>query len=259
MFRLFLKQQLKTLTKWAIRKHQIEIIVVTGWYGTEMTRELIYSILNTKYRIRRINKSPWWDFSIPLSILGYSDRQRNVFGWLWLLFKANARLLLGKANPHTLILNVNYTNLETTKFLASFLKPNYLLVTSSRDGLTVLKEILKKTMENQGMIILNNDEKKIWQPLIKDYSRTFTFGTTEDADLSYQMKDLNKVIMSFEDKNYQLQRNLFPGVRNEILAGAVSLGLVKGIDVNDALFAMVKFEMPVRLINKLKDDLKMTV
>jgi len=259
MFRLFLKQQLKTLAKWAIRKHQIEIVVVAGWYGTEITRELVYSILHSKYRIRRITKNPWWDFSIPLSILGYSDKQRSLPEWLWLLFKANLRLLMGKPNPHTLVLNINYSNLETAKFWVSFLKPKYLLVTSFRDKLPVLNEIIKKTVENQGMIILNGDESRIWQPLLKDYSRIFTFGTGTEADLSYQMKDLNRVIMSYEGHNYQLQRNLFPGVRNEILAGAVSMGLVKGIEVNEALFSMVKFEMPGRLLKKLKDDLKMAV
>ena len=98
--RNILKFLLKKLSRRAIKKHDIEIIVVTGWYGTKIATDMMYTILSEKHKVRRNISYLRWDFGLPLAILGYEDKRRNIFDWIWLIIKANIYLVFGKINPH---------------------------------------------------------------------------------------------------------------------------------------------------------------
>ena len=160
-FRKILKKILIFLSKWAINKHQIKVIVILGVNGTEILKELIYVVLSPEINVRRIINKPWWDFSVPLSILGYKDKKRNFFEWIYLIFRSIYYLLFGKVNPGSIIINLNLKSNDTMRFWADILIPNYLIVSgiSNIDSRTVA--IINNTVKNNGFIISKTQFKDI--------------------------------------------------------------------------------------------------
>lgn len=255
LLRKFLKSALKFLANWALKKHHIEIVVVAGWYGTEITRELVYNILGTKFNVRRIVKNPWWDFSIPLSILGYRDEKRAVISWLFLIIKSFFRLLFGKANPHILVLNMNYSEPETTKFWSSMIKPAVLLVTSFKEEIEILEKIIKNTMQAKGSIVYHNEDASGIKPILSGYKKVLSFGRSGNADIKYEKIENNSLVFKYSGQHYSIQKSFLPGVKPEMLAGSLGVGILKKVELLDALYAMVKCSMPPKLLAKIKLDL----
>jgi hypothetical protein len=52
---------LGVLSRFAIKKHKLELIVITGWYGTSIAREMLYTILGEHLKVRRNTRDIWWD------------------------------------------------------------------------------------------------------------------------------------------------------------------------------------------------------
>lgn len=255
IFRNSLKIWLKLLSMWAIKKHKIQLVVVSGWYGTELTRELVYNILDTKFTVRRIVNNPWWDLSIPLAILGYADKQRSILGWQFLLCRAFLRLSLGRPNPHTLVLNLNYSDQETTEYWSGFIHPDILLITSFKERLGILKKVVRNTVARDGTIIYDIKDQKEIGKLLGSYEHIFTFGEDGLADLTYHALPNSGMEFKYLGQNYHLQKSLLFNIKGEMLAGAMAIAAVKNVPLLDALFEITKYPVPEKMLNKLKLDL----
>lgn len=253
IFRTTLKNWLALLANWAVRKHKIKLVIVSGWYGTEMTRELVYSVIGTKERVRRITKNPWWDFSIPLAILGYKDERRSFLGWLLLLFKSKLLLFFGRSNPHTLVLNLNYADADTIKYWSKFVRPEILLIANMREITPLLKQMLSNTIDNNGVII--HQYKDDLSGYIKDYKKVLTIGSEPQADLTYKRDAEQDINFTFQEKSYRIRKDAMPGVKSEVLAGCLAVAINQDIKPLDALYAMVKYPGSSKMLSKLKLDL----
>lgn len=251
MFRFLLKQKLKALSKWAIKKHSMELIVVAGAYDTRIVKDLSYTLLHPKVNVRRLNTEPWWDFSIPLAILGYKDVKRSIPSWLFLLFRANIRLLLGKPNPQAMILNLNYTKDDTADFWTSFIEPDILVITHFNKELKILNNLINNTRKKKGKIIINSKDSKETSEILNNYPKLFKFGL-KDADLIYETQSNHVVVLKKNSQRYELQTQFLPTVKPESIVAAISVALSKDIPLLEALYSLLKFEMPLKLVKNIK-------
>lgn len=251
MFRFILKQKLKYLSNLAVSKHKMELIVVAGWYDTRIVKDLTYTLLHPKFNVRTSVDDPWWDLSIPLNILGYKDKKRSILSWMGLLIRAYFRLLLGRSNPHGLILNLNYSKEDTAKFWTSFLKPNILVVTHYNKDMKILKKLIENTKKMKGTIIFNNKDKKDILKMIGGYSDFFIYGE-DDGDMIYDDKKDNILLLKRKDQKYELQTQFIPVVKAESIAASISVAIVKGVPLVEALYSLLKFEMPLRVVKNIK-------
>ena len=121
--RQILKKLLTKLTKVTIKKHNPEIIVVTGKGQTSIVREALYTVLHEKHPVRRNLEYPEAEFSIPLTILGIDYYPTTIIGWINAAVKTIARIAKNKAFKHVLILEINSTNLEVFNHWISILNP----------------------------------------------------------------------------------------------------------------------------------------
>lgn len=251
-----LRKILGVLSKWALRKHSIELVVITGWYGTEIAREMLYTIFAEKIRTRRNTRSLWWDFSIPLAILGYKDKKRNFFQWLILIIKAFAYLLLGKANPHTLILNADSSDENIAAYWASFLTPDYLIILNDKNS-TVVKHLIKTTDKDKSLIIYNPEiiSKSTAKKLKKQ--RTYTFGGDKQADLVIKTHK-RKTTIKTKTKSAELPLSSLPTFSKDILGGIYSLALLKDLEIEEISYNALKFELPNDIVAKIKSNLELT-
>ena len=254
IFRSLLRKILSLLSRWAIKKHQIELLVVTGWYGTEIARELLYTILSPSLSVRRNHKQIWWDFSIPLAVLGYKDKRRNPFEWLWLILKALIYLLLGKKNPHILILNADCTFDSTAKFWASFIKPDYLLILNYQKKAALVEALMSTTKLNKGIITYNPEvtSQKVLDSL--QSATTFTYAKGAQANLTISEKK-NAYLVNHLEEQITIPKNYLPAVSAEIAAGVCALAILKGLDLYEIGYNSLKFSLPDIVISKIKSKL----
>lgn len=256
MFRLILKQKLKYLSKFAIRKHKMEMVVVTGWYDTSIVKDLTYTLLHSKFTVRKMLNSPWWDFTVPLTILGYEDKKRSVLSWIFLLMRSNFRLTFGGSNPQSMILNLNYTKDDTAKYWSSFVTPDILIVTHFNKDLKILENLIKNTKKKSGWIVLNSQDLSLVEKIIGTYEKVFVFGEGEKGfempDLQYRVAEKNKLIVKHLDKEYEVQTQFIPMIKYESIAAALSVAIVKGISIMEALYSLLKFEMPLKLVKNVR-------
>lgn len=254
----FFRNQLKFIlgqySKFAIKKHQIELIVITGWYGTEIAREMLYTLLSEHFIVRRNTKQIWWDFSIPLAILGYADKKRNLPSWILLLIKAGLYLIFGKKNPHILILSADCTLDSTARYWSSFIQPEYLLVLNYQKKARIVEELIQETIANKGQIVF--DPEKIPAALNKQLNKTkkLTFSQNNSATINIKPNG-NFIKINYLHHVISLPRHHFSAVSLETIGGTFAVSVLKGLDLYEIGFNSLKFALPDIIITKIKNNL----
>lgn len=104
---IFFQKLLAILSRAALRKYRPIVIGVTGSVGKTSTREAIFAVLKTKYRVRRSEKNYNTEIGVPLTILGISHCGRNIFRWISAFIRVAIRVLIRDQNfPEILVLEM---------------------------------------------------------------------------------------------------------------------------------------------------------
>jgi len=146
--RKILARILRQLSIWAIKKHGMKIIVVVGPHGTGVTGELLASMLENKYPVRRQLERPFWDFSVPLSILGFKDKRRSPFSWLTTIFRSVLRLIFGRRNYCWIILQMNTKKQEIASYWSSIIQPHVTVLVNPEKKIGFLERRLIEKTQN---------------------------------------------------------------------------------------------------------------
>lgn len=178
--RRVLSGTLSVFSRWAIKKHGIKTVVIAGRHGTKLTGELISEMLTPDYVVRRQLEKPFWDYSIPLSILGYEDRKRSVVEWGFLLIRSFFRLLLLPSNPSWVVLQMNTYKEEIAAYWANIVSPDILVLVHPGQVLRELEQML--LMKTRKFAVISSD--KIEEPRVhKAKIPVYTVCEDETCDL----------------------------------------------------------------------------
>ncbi|MBD3280175.1 hypothetical protein GF389_01460 [Candidatus Dojkabacteria bacterium] len=251
--RKILKQMLSQLSRWAIAKHKIEVIVVAGFTGSEVVREGIYQILKEKFIIRRNIERISWDMSIPLAVLGYEDKRRNLLEWILLIVRAFGAIISNRPNPHTLVLSANCKFSDTAKFWSSFLSPDYFVALSGPDQSDIVKNILKGLSPEKATLIY--DIEKFSESDLKYYQleNLFAFGRKgSGAEIEYDTKT-GKLV--YKDKEVKIP-TITPLFTYSFIA-AVFLTVIKHkLTFEEASVEAIKFDLGMFLTKRIKSSIE---
>jgi hypothetical protein len=155
MYRKLLKNVLLILAKLAIRKHGIKFIVVCGWHRTKLVREEIYNYLGEDFNVRRNIQDIWWDLSLPLNILGYKDRRYTTKYWFKIIFRTIGALLTAPNNPHKIIIDLNFSDKNTSRYWKRMIKPETLVILNYKQSEKELFDVLiDSTEKNRGQVFV---------------------------------------------------------------------------------------------------------
>ncbi len=245
--RKILKQVLTVLSRWAIAKHDMELIVVTGFYGTEIVREGIYELLSETYTVRRNTTQIVWDMSIPLAVLGYPDKKRNLFQWIGLIIRATAYLAIGGKNPHKLILNANCTFEETAHFWAAFLRPDYLIVLNYDKDSKIVDALVGRLKPEKSILIYDKDNVDFEKLNKAKYKDTFVYGKNKVA-LVYNVQ-LREI--TYKEEVLKIP-DAVPKVTIPHIAAIFAVVIKQGIQFSEAGFGALKFDMGALLVKRIK-------
>src|SRR3989344_4968803 len=123
----FLKKIIIVLIQWeailVLKKYKPQIIAVTGSVGKTSTKDAIFTVLSSKFFVRKSEKSFNSDVGVPLTILGCKNAWNNPFLWAKNLLEGFALLILKNHYPKWLVLEVGADRPGDIRKLARWLNP----------------------------------------------------------------------------------------------------------------------------------------
>jgi hypothetical protein len=241
--RLLLKTILAKLAQWAIKKHDIEMVVVLGVNGTNIIKEEAYTVLSSRHRVRRVVNKAWWDFSIPLSILGYKDRKRSLPRWIALIAKTCLYLVFGPKNPHTLIMNLSYSHPDTMKFWSRFINPDILILSNFNHKESNISLFIDNTIAKEGKIILNEKSLEFMNKEQQAYQNIYLVGQSDRAFLK-SIVTKETIRLAHGKSAETISRKSLSLVPVEALEFGVALGLLKEINLAESIYSGLRLDMP---------------
>mgnify|MGYP006284580459 CR=1 FL=1 len=197
--------KLKVLARMIVAKYKPRVVGITGSVGKTSAKEAVYTVLNSKFKVRRSRKNYNNELGVPLTIIGAGAPGRSVFGWCLAFLKAGRLLFWKDKNyPEILILELGVDRPGDMDYLMSIVKCDIGLVTSvgvnhleffkSEREIQKEKGRLIENLKKGGWAILNYDNKKTRELSSQSTSKVLTFGFSEKAGVRAQ-----NIIFKFEE------------------------------------------------------------
>ena len=256
LFRKSLRSILKYLCIIAIKKHSIDIIAVGGWYGTDIAREAVFSVLkHNGMKVRRTVKTPEVDWDIPLSILGIRYLPSNVFEWGYELARSIARLIILAPNPSLLVLQINTHDPGIMKYWMSFVSPKVVIMLNSHVGTLNLELLLVERLGENGYLILNADNVRTKSLAQGKKENVIYFGEKKSVmpDIYYHaVKTSDRQVLTIGDSfGEEIITKFIPEFAYPFVTAGVSVTKCYAINLKDGCEALGYFELPTDKIQNI--------
>ncbi len=251
LFRYLLKHILGKISRGVITKHNAEVIVVIGWTGSSIVREMIYNELKEEFNVRRNTREVWWDLSVPLAILGYKDKRRDIFSWIYLIIRSSLSLVFRKRYAHKIVINIDTSYENIAKFWSRYIKPDIVVMLKENPGSKLIKKILHSDSSERILFVYNPE---LFSGFKAGRVREFIF-TKKVGDLVYSRK---KDILFIRYKNKEIKVRIPQGCAFiwELIPAAISVGILEGIEFTSLKYDLSKFNFHPRQLNEGMKQLK---
>lgn len=251
ILRKILRNLLGKLSKKAIVKHNAEVILVTGWTGSSIVRELVYYLLSDEFNVRRNVTEVWWDLSIPLTILGYEDRKRNLFEWSFLVIRTFFSLIFKPKYPHKIIINLDTSYEDTAKFWSYNINPHIVVVLKEKPQSKVFKMLTEREGSEKILFVYN---PKLFKDLGTKQNREFIYSDS-NSDLQYEKRgDILEVKYKSDIAKLSIPaRSRFIW---EFIPAALSVGILEGLSLKELVLRLAHFDFHPKQLKKVVSKLK---
>lgn len=224
---------LGNLAKLIKAKYHPKVIAITGSVGKTTARELIYTILKTKYKCIQSQKNYNNHIGVPLTIFNLNE------------------------NDEIAIVEMGMNHFNEIKYLSQMVTPDIAIITNigtSHIGNLGSKEnILKAKLEIKdgltGPLFVNGDDELLQK------EKAYKSGFNKNNDLiAYNLKTslLNSTFnTNINNKSYEIKVNLPAHLISNVLI-AIHVGLYLNIDINNIINALKdyqSFDMRMNILN----------
>lgn len=259
-FKKIITAMLVMSAKRAVKRFKPKVIAVTGSVGKSSTKEAIFAVLESRFDVRKSQKSYNSEIGLAMAILGLETAWRSPLGWLnniWTGFKVSR----GKTFPKILVLEMGVDRPHDLDRLLKVVKPDIGVVTaigqipvhveffSGPDGVIKEKSKLIKNLSSEGTAILNFDDEAVWEMKEKTKAKVFSFGFGKGGDLramNYKI-DLAGINFKLEKDGASVPVRL-PKVygKQHVYAAmaAASAGIAIGMNLIEISEALQKYSAP---------------
>jgi UDP-N-acetylmuramoyl-tripeptide--D-alanyl-D-alanine ligase len=175
-----------------LKKYHPDVIGIVGSVGKTTTKEAIYSVLSSKFNVRKNIGNRHNDIEAPLTVIGADVKDYSFFGFCSLVFRAiNLLLFKDSKYPDIIILEIGIDEPGDLEYLTRYISCHIGIVTateltslgafSSVKKLAAEQEIIINKLFKDDIAILNVDDDLV--KLMKTKANRMTFGIINDADL----------------------------------------------------------------------------
>jgi len=251
ILRSLLKNILGILSRNVISKHNTEIIVIIGWTGSSIVRELIYNELKDDFNVRRNTKDLWWDLSVPLTILGYKDKRRSIFNWTLLIIRTFFSLLLKKRYAHKIVINMDTSYDDIAKFWSKYIKPDIVVMLKENPKSKLIDKILRSENSEQILFVHN---PKLFKGFSAKNIREFIYSQQKGDIIYKRNKDI--LLVKFKDQEMKVRIPRACTFIWELIPAAISVGILEGLGFGSLKADLSKFSFHPYQLNQGLQQLK---
>ncbi|OHA09029.1 MAG: hypothetical protein A3B37_03590 [Candidatus Sungbacteria bacterium RIFCSPLOWO2_01_FULL_59_16] len=185
---------LRLLARAMLRRYRPKIVGVTGSVGKTSAKEAIFTVLQTKFRVRRSEKNYNTEIGVPLAILGIPHCGRNIFTWAFAFFRVAVRMLIrDRRYPEILVLEMGADRPGDIAYLTKLAPPDVGVITAIGEipvhveffagpkELALEKSKLIEALPPEGCAVLNFDDAAIVNIRSRTAGRVLSYGFGEGA------------------------------------------------------------------------------
>lgn len=261
-----LQRLLASASRYTLRRYRPKVIGITGSAGKTSTKEAVFTVLVSRYRVRRSEKNYNTEIGVPLTILGIPHYGKNVFGWLWAIGRARWRAFLRSPGyPEILILEMGADRPGDISYLAALARPTVGVITAIGDlpvhveffespkAVAEEKAKLIAALPPEGRAILNCDDAAIQDIRGRARARILSFGFRKDATVRIQNYHLDTaghppgvrfgLAYNGEVATVML-KNTFGEQQAYAAAAAACVGLIFRLRLGEVARALSRYESP---------------
>ena len=176
-----------------LKKYQPLIVGITGSVGKSSTKEAVALALGVAYSVRQTEGNYNNEIGVPLTIIGARSGERSLLRWTAVLFKWLAVLIFPVRYPEVLVLEMGIDHPGDMDYLLSFVPVTIGIVTQISASHLVsfgsLAQIAREkgrlivSLPEDGIAILNADDKRTLKMGEKTQARVLTYGFDEAANI----------------------------------------------------------------------------
>ena len=162
---------LHSLTRSVLKKYKPTIIAITGSVGKTATKEAVFVVLSSKYRVRKNAKNYNTEIGLPLTILGTRPPAKSFYKWCRVFWRGLGLLLFKQAYPEMLVLEMGAGRPGDIAELVGIVKPKVGVITAiaathteqfgSVAGVAKEKGKLYRAIDKDGFMVVNQDDKEV--------------------------------------------------------------------------------------------------
>jgi len=258
------------LAKAILKKYKPDVIGITGSMGKTSTKEAIFAVLSSKFRVRRNLKNYNNELGVPLSILGRESGLKSVFKWLSVILHDVKLILFRDANyPEILVLEMGADHPGDIKYLTDLapckvgvvtgIGPAHLEFFESVEKIIKEKRIIVSHLGQNDFAVLNRDDEKVCEMKEKTRAKILTYGFHADADVRAMEEGVVGTGVAIEGVNFKLSYAgsvvpiFLPGVLGKqhiyaALAGA-TVGIICGLNLVEIAEGLKNYKAPKGRMN----------
>lgn len=272
-----LERILKFMALAVLKKYRPRIIGITGSVGKTSTKEAVFTVLASHFRVRRNEKNYNNELGLPLTVMGVESGGNSFLGWLKVTLEWLWLIVFPVKYPQILVLEMAADRPRDIKYLVDFIRPQIGVITDisgshmeyfgSLAGIAEEKGYLAKSLPNNGVAVLNVDNPQLKK--MKDQSaswrtKVISFGFSEGADIR-----ATDVFYNYTKENHELRGLSFklnykgtsiPMRLNNVLAAhsiyaalaGVAVGIKMGLNLVAIGEALENFVLPTGRMNLIR-------
>jgi len=283
LFKKIIEWKLRVLAKWVLNRYQPKVIGLTGSVGKTSTKEAIYTVLSSEFRVWKNIKNYNNELGVPLSILGMESGFKNPIAWFGVFARGLWMVLFRKKDyPEYLVLEMGADKPGDIKYLVDLVPCNASVVTAiGPTHLELFGSLEKVVREKQHIVshlkvddfaILDADEELVMGMKEKTRAKVITYGFAEGATVQATELDISAgpssdpwVDMQIKGVSFKLKYEgsfvpvFLHGVlgKHQVYAAlaAAAVGVTYGMNLADISAALKNYKSPagrMRLIRGIK-------
>jgi UDP-N-acetylmuramoyl-tripeptide--D-alanyl-D-alanine ligase len=232
---------LQQLARYWRSRFNVRVVGITGSVGKTTTKEVVYTVLGTRYRTLKSPGNLNNEIGLPLTLLNLDDSHQAVVLEMGMYAKGEIATLAEIACPQVgVVTNVGPVHLERFKSIHEI-----------ADAKSELVRALPAAPD--GVAILNRDEKLVWDMVSQTKAKIFSYGLSQEADLwadSIESIGLEGIrfILHYNDEQIHIGAPLLGRHSVHTALRAAAVGLVEGLDWSDIVTGLQSKSVQLRLV-----------
>lgn len=274
---MHLEKILRLMALTVLKKYHPRVVGITGSVGKTSTKEAVFTVLASHFRVRRNEKNYNNELGLPLTVIGVESGGNSFWGWAKVTFQWLWLIIFPVKYPEILVLEMAADRPGDIKYLVDFIKPQIGIITDisgshleyfgSLAGIAEEKGYLAKNLTAKGAAVLNIDNlqlKKMKEQSASRRTKVISFGFSEEADVRATDVFYNYAKESHELRGLSFKLNYkgtsIPMRLNNILAehniyaalAGVAVGIELGLNLVAIGEALENFTLPTSRMNLIR-------